>query len=137
MGLHGTSLGPKLMNISTGAALNATSHTASFDTEWVGVGGAERVAFWIKADETAGTGTYDIDVEVSDDAGTTVFDMPNTFDSETKAQFTQLAADINVVRWWYLPATGADSNMQVRLEFIAASSPTYTFTVRYSLFYPS
>lgn len=137
MPLHGKSLGPKIMNDATnGGALNAVSRTASFDTDWVSAAGAQYVAFWIVADETAGSGTFDIDVECSPDGGTSVFDMPQDLNSETKAAFTQITADINAMRMFRLPPSGADTNMRLRLEFTAASSPTYTLTVYYSLFFP-
>ena len=137
MAFSGRSKGPTLFSIAAdNLDVNAVSHTASFDTNWVGLSGAQYIAIWLKMDETAGSGTFDIDVEVSDDNGTTVFDMPQDLNSETKAAFTQVTGDINALRMWRLPPSGPDSNMKLRLEFTAASSPTYTITARYSLFYP-
>jgi hypothetical protein len=137
MALHGRSSGPKIVNDSAGTALSAVSKTASFDTAWVSCAGAQYISWWIVADETAGSGTFDVDVECTPDNGTTVFEMPQALDSETVAEFGQFTGDINTVMTWQLPACGPDSDFKVRLEFTAASSPTFSFTVYYSLFYPS
>ena len=134
VGLSGRSLGPKIINDSNGLPINVKEYTATFDTAWVGASGARFISFWIVSDRTAGSGTFDFDVECSPDSGTTIFDMPQALDSTTVAEFDQFGADKNEVMTWQLPANGG-GDFVVRLEATAASSPTNNFTIYYSLSY--
>ena len=120
---------------SAGVVLEDTTQSATFDTAWYSLNGAEYFGFVLNLGAISGTSpTIDIDVEFTMDGGTTVWtDFPPAANDETENatgtnsgfSFTQITtSDYQVMAYWVNPFPN-DNNCKVRLEVtLGGSTPT-------------
>ncbi len=117
----------RLLKDSAGVVLDTVEKTATFNSEAFSIGEFEEFGLMNVYDETSGSGTWDVTVQVSPNGGTDWFSMPAAVNSQTAASMTQITADGNDIKNSHNPLPN-NSNARARFVFTAASSPTYNIT---------
>jgi hypothetical protein len=127
------------LKTAAGLAVNGlvvTGQTADFDTLAVAPKGAIRVGLFVNVSaEDSASGTIDIDIEQSLDKGTTWIDMPQSANSQTGADVTQITATGTSYIWW--EHCGDLEFSRIRGEFdidCGTDSDTMTFGPSYWVF---
>lgn len=127
----GVSFGPTKIKTAAGAVIDGVTTTASFDSEWLSMSGAQRIGFIISAASSTSSPTWDADLEYSPDGGTTVVvSPPEAMASETAADIQQLAGDGTVMKCFEVCAP-ENKNSRVRLEVTFGGSGGSDLTVWY------
>ena len=117
----------RFLKDSDGVELNVKEKTATFQSETLNLGEFEEFGLMTKWDETSGSGTFTVTVEISPNGGTDWFSMPDTFNSQTAAAMTAITADGNDMEYWRNPLPN-NTNARIRFVYTAASSPTFNIT---------
>jgi hypothetical protein len=116
--------------------LTVTGQTADFDTLAVAPKGAARVGLFVNVSaEDSASATIDIDIEQSPDKGTTYIDMPQSANSQTGADLTQITATGSSYIWF--EHCGDAEFTRIRGEFdidAGTDSDTLTFGPSYWIF---
>ena len=130
------------------ALLSAAAHTATFQSETLTIGDADRWGILFDVGTVSGTNpTLDIKVQTSFDGGTTWLDTyPGAVNSETQAGLAQITASIETSEMWdrafgpyrefqTLEGGGAAIKPVVRLVGTIGGTDTPTFTITKSYFF--
>jgi hypothetical protein len=126
---------------SSGNSLEGVTKSASFDTGWYSLNGAEYFGFILNLGAISGTSpTINIDVEFTMDGGTTVWtEFPNAPNAESitgvttnAGVFTEISTSDQQASVYYVNPFPNNNNCKVRLEVtFGGSSPTVVINDAY------